>query len=177
MKKNFFPVYLLILAVLIMSAFPVSQTKHPVSVKWLTWEDAYELNKQQPKKILVNVYTNWDIWSKHLDKNTYSDTEIVKYLNENMYCVKLDAEMTKPIEFNGHKFEFIKKGEKGVHALAYSLLDGNLSYPSNVYLTEKYERILNSPGYKTPSKMMAELKFVAEEVYKNKSFDDYTNNK
>ena len=28
-------------------------------VKWMTWEEAAAANDKQPKKIFVDVYTNW----------------------------------------------------------------------------------------------------------------------
>jgi thioredoxin-related protein len=42
-----------------------------------------------------------------------------------------------------------------------------------VYLNEKYERIMISPGYKEPKDMMTELKFAAEEQYTKTTWDAY----
>ena len=85
---------------------------------------------------------------KKMDKETFTDPEIVRYLNENFYPVKFNAEQREPIDFNNKTFEFIKSGRRGVHQLAYALLDGRLGYPAFVTLDESFARIMISPGYK-----------------------------
>ncbi|NJN34452.1 MAG: DUF255 domain-containing protein [Saprospiraceae bacterium] len=143
-------------------------------MKWLTWQEAVELNKKQPKKILVDVYTDWCGWCKVMDRETFTNDTVATFLAEKFYCVKLDAEMKDAIDFNGHKFEYIAgQGRGGVHTLAYSLLDGQMGYPTIVYLTENYERVVISPGFKRPVQLMSELKFTADEVYKNKTWQEY----
>lgn len=176
MKRILIPALLLIMGGITITAFTFknNETKPVAAVKWLTWQEAVELNKTQPKKMLVDVYTDWCGWCKVMDKETFPNAEVAEYLNKNFHCIKLDAEMKETIEFNGHKFEHIAgTGRGGVHTLAYSLLDGNMSYPTIVYLTEKFERVVISPGYKKPNQIMPELKFTAEEIYKTKSFEQY----
>jgi thioredoxin-related protein len=176
MKRLIFPALILLLCGLTFAAFTTKKenAKPTESVKWYTWQEAVELNKKEPKKLLVDVYTSWCGWCKVMDKETFTDPKVAEYLTKNYYCVKLDAEMKEAIEFNGHKFEHIAgQGRGGVHTLAYSLLDGQMSYPTIVYLTEKFERVVISPGYKKPNQLMPELKFTAEEAFKTKTFEEY----
>ncbi len=143
-------------------------------VQWLTFEEAVEKSKTEKRKIFIDVYTDWCGWCKVMDKETFTNDTIAAYLAKNFHCVKLDAEMKEAIEFNGHKFEYIAgQGRGGVHTLAYSLLDGQMSYPTIVYLTEKYERVAISPGFKKPPQLLPELKFSAENIYLKKSFQDF----
>ena len=65
-------------------------------------------------------------------------------------------------------------GRGGVHNLAYLLLDGKLGYPAMVYLNEKFERIMISPGYKEVPDMLKELKFAAEEQYMKTTWEEYS---
>ena len=156
-----------------------SQTAQSASIKWVTWEEAVELNKTSPKKILVDVYTNWCGWCKRMDKGTFSDPGVAAYVNEHFYAVKLNAEQKADIKFNSEVFGFVPNdsGRGGVHSLAYALLDGKMGYPSMVYLNEKYERIMISPGYKESTDMLKELKFAAEEMYSNTTWEQYRNGK
>lgn len=144
------------------------------TLKWYTWEEAAALNKTAPKKIFVDVYTDWCGWCKRMDRSTFSDPKVMEYMAANFYAVKLNAEQKADIQFNGETFKFVDNGGgRGVHTLAYALLDGKMGYPSMVYLNEKYERIMISPGYKEVDDMLKELKFAAEEKYKDTSWEDY----
>ena len=146
-------------------------------ITWYSWQQAIELNKTTPKKLLVDVYTDWCGWCKVMDRETFPNDTIADYLNKNFYCVKLNAEMRDSIQFAGNTFIWMSPekggGRNGIHTLAYSLLDGQMSYPTIVYLSEKFERIVISPGYKKPAQLLPELRFTAEEIYKTKSWNDY----
>jgi len=143
-------------------------------MKWYTWEEATALNKTNPKKIIVDVFTDWCGWCKKMDKATFQDPKVSAYLAANFYPVKLNAEQKADIIFNGETFKYVETGKgQGIHTLAYSLLDGKMGYPTVVYLNEKYERIMISPGYKEPKDMMTELKFAVDEAYNNSSWEAY----
>jgi len=91
-------------------------------IRWYTWAEAAELSKTAPKKIFIDLYTDWCGWCKKMDKSTFVDPSVVKYLNENFYPVKFNAERKDAIVFNETTFEYIKSGRRGVHQLAYALL-------------------------------------------------------
>ncbi len=61
------------------------------TVKWVTFEEALKLQKKKPKKIFMDVYTDWCGPCKMLDKQTFQNADVVKYLNENYYAVKFNA--------------------------------------------------------------------------------------
>lgn len=165
---------LLIVIALISSVALLSSTaSEDEKIKWMSWEEAIELNKKSPKKIFVDVYTDWCGWCKRMDATTFSDPAVVSYLNDNFYAVKLDAEMKENITFKDQEYKFVKQGKRGVHTLAYSLLEGKISYPSFVTLNEKFDRIAVSPGYKKPDQLIKELRYAAEEKYKDESWSDY----
>jgi thioredoxin-related protein len=145
-------------------------------IKWLTWQEATELSKAKPKKIFVDIYTDWCGWCKKMDATTFNDAKVVNYMNENFYAVKFNAEMKDEIRFNNHTFKWVEAGRNGIHTLAYSLLEGKMSYPSFVTLNESFDRIAIMPGFKQPEQLMLELKFAAEEVYRDKSWDEYRAN-
>jgi thioredoxin-related protein len=178
---NLLPVFVIICCFAV-AAFTYKQTAPKPraveeKVKWMSWQEASEANKTKPKKILVDVYTSWCGWCKVMDKQTFTNDTITEYLNKYYYCVKLDAEGRDTIRFDNKDFVFISPenggGRNGIHTLAYALLDGKMGFPSLVYLTEKYERSAISPGYKTPAQLLPELRFTAEEAFKNKTFENF----
>jgi len=78
------------------------------------------------------------VGAKKMDATTFSNSVIVKYMNENYYPIKFDAESSETITFNDE--EFINKntsGRRSTHELAKTLLRGKLSYPSYVFMNEK----------------------------------------
>ncbi|MBK6905222.1 MAG: DUF255 domain-containing protein [Saprospirales bacterium] len=178
MKKVLPVVAFLLVAVLIYS-FVLRPSQPAVSaggegdLKWHTWEEAVAANKKEPRKILVDVYTDWCGWCKRMDATTFQDQTVMDYLKKNFYAVKLDAEQKEDIVFDGNTFKFQAYGRRGAHELAIQLLNGRLSYPSIVYLNEKFEIITVSPGYKMPDDIMKELHFVGDNVYKTKTWDEF----
>ncbi len=150
-----------------------SEAPLATEINWVTWEEAVQLNKKEGKKVFIDMYTDWCGWCKRMDASTFKDQTVINALTKDFYAVKFNAEQKEPIEFRGTKFEFTKAGRRGAHGLAVALLDGKLGYPSFVYLDEKMDRITISPGYKKPDGLMQELKWVASEVYKTQSFNDF----
>ena len=130
--------------------------------------------EKQPKKIFIDVYTDWCGWCKRMDATTFQDPKVAAYLNENFYPVKFNAEQKGDIEYKGYTLKFREAGRRGVHELAYSLLDGRLGYPAFVYLDENQDRITISPGYKAADAMLKELKYIGGEHYKSTSFEEFT---
>jgi thioredoxin-related protein len=154
---------------------PKSAQKPAEPIKWLTWEEAAELNKTNPKKIAIDVFTEWCGWCKRMDAGAFQSPEIVQYMTTHFYCVKLDAEQKSDINWNGQKFTFVKpEGQsRGINTFAYSLLDGKMGYPTIVYLNEKFERIMISPGYKETPDLMKELRFAAENAYEKQTWEEF----
>lgn len=144
------------------------------TVRWYTWEEAVKANEKEQRKIFVDVYTNWCGWCKKMDKTTFNAPNIAKYLNDDFYAVKLNAEQREDIKFKEHIFKFVKQGgRRGYHQLAYELLNGRMSYPTVVVLNEDFARILIAPGYQTADKFQPVLKFAAEEHYKTKTWNQF----
>ena len=158
---------------------PVKTTTAAKPVTWYTWQQAVELNKTAPRKFMIDVYTDWCGWCKKMDKETFTNDTIAEYLNQHFYCVKLNAEMHDSLKFGGKTYTWISPekggGSNGIHTFALWLLNGRMAYPNLVYMNEKLEHIVVSPGYKEPARLLPELRFSAEDIYKTKSLEAYKN--
>lgn len=158
---------------LLLTLSVVTLSAQEAEINWMSWEEAMEASKQEPRKIFVDVYTDWCGWCKKMDKSTFKDASIVKELNKNFYAVKFDAEQKKVINFSGNEFKFVAAGRRGYHQLAYALLDGRMGYPAFVYLNESFERIMLSPGFKQVDQLQKELEYASSEAYKDQDWEEY----
>ncbi len=130
-KGVFLSIFSVIL-VTIMTSFSGYKSNSVEEIKWISFEEAVELQKKNPKKIIVDVYTDWCGWCKKMDKNTYTDAEVIKQIEQHFYFVKLNAEQKEEIKYKDKVFTF--KQEYKANELAVSLLNGQMSYPSTVFL-------------------------------------------
>lgn len=146
------------------------------AINWLSWDEAVKANQTVKKKFFIDFYTDWCGWCKRMDKTTFTDPEVIQYINKNFHPVKFNAEQREDIVFQNRTFKWRAGGRNGVHSLAYELLNGRLGYPSYVYLTPEYERILISPGYKPAPDLLKELRFVSENHYENTTWDEFKKN-
>jgi thioredoxin-related protein len=146
-------------------------------VNWISFSQALENNAQNPRKILIDVYTDWCGWCKRMDAATFSDPGIASYINANFWPVKFNAESRDTIVYAGKIYAPVPAGGRHAHPLAAELLGGRLSYPSIIYLNDKSELIAPIPGYRDASDIQPFLVYFAEEIYKNadlqKFIDDY----
>ena len=141
-------------------------------VKWYTIQEAEQLIKENPRPIFVDTYTDWCGWCKKMDKDTFTDKVITDLLNNKFYAVKFDAESSEKVTFQGR--EFINDGKAGkAHQLAVALLQGQLSYPTVVFLNEKAQLISPVPGYREPKEMEVIMSFFANKAYETTKFEDY----
>ncbi len=170
MKQVFF----LALGVLTLSLTAFSQNQEEAKVKWYTFEEAVKLNEVNPKKIFIDVYTDWCSWCKVMDKETFSHPVIAEYLNKHFYPVKFNAESKEPVKFMGNVFENNGQGRRSPHGLAAALLQGKMSYPSVAYLDEDNKLLTAVPGYYPPEQMEPILKFFGGNHYKTTTWEAFS---
>lgn len=149
-------------------------SKAQEQLEWISFVEAVQRNAEEPKKFFIDVYTDWCGWCKKMDAATFNHPDITKHLKENFYTIKLDAEMTDVIVFNGDTMALVQGyGRRGTHELALRLMNGRASYPTIVYLDEKLNMLQPDPGYKTPEQLEPILIFYGEDIYKEKTWEEF----
>jgi thioredoxin-related protein len=144
------------------------------SIKWYSIDEAVQLASQEPKIMVIDVYTDWCGWCKRMEATTFSDSEIIKLMNEHFYPVKLNAEGKDDIVIGNRTFKFVDNGSRGYHEVAAIVTRGRLSYPTISYLDAQGKVLEAAPGYKTPDQFMVYLAYYADGAYKDKSFDEFS---
>ncbi|MEE4176651.1 MAG: DUF255 domain-containing protein [Bacteroides sp.] len=176
MNIRLFSTILFAVAFSLLVQFPVKAQE--AKINWLTIEEAQELHKKDPKKIFVDIYTDWCGWCKRMDAETFTHPVIVDYINTHFYAVKLNAEQTEPIVFKGVKYENERASQRrGAHNFAIAILQGRMSYPSVAFFDENLSLIYALPGFRNAVRMEPILVFFNEDVYKtNPNLDEFTAN-
>ena len=73
-------------------------------IKWLSLDEALKAQKIQPKKIIMDVYTKWCGPCRLLDKKTFGNPDVSRYISQNFYAVKFNAEGDEEIFFYDKKY-------------------------------------------------------------------------
>ncbi len=139
-------------------------------INWMSFEEAVAAQKTNPKKIMIDAYTNWCGPCKMLEKNTFQNTDVAKYVNENYYAVKFNAEGNETINFRDRAYtnpgyDATKPNKRNAsHQLAqYFRIQ---AYPTILFLDETAEVITPLKGYYKPTQLEIYLKLFATDDFK-----------
>lgn len=171
MRRLFFTSGIAVIGLILTALKPLPPEEKVV--KWMTFEEALEKSKTEKRKIFIDVYTDWCGWCKVMDKNTFSEANVAKILNEDFYPVKFDAEQRENVVFNGTTFKFVASGNSGYHELAAALLNNKLSYPTVVFLDEEFRMIQPLAGYMKPEEFHRIVQFIGKDHYKTVTWKDW----
>lgn len=134
-------------------------------VGWMSLAEAERQALKQPKPLLIDVYTDWCGWCKHMDRTTYEDPVVISFVNRYFYPVKLNAESADTVYFRNKEYVPIPHGNKFLNGLAVELLGGKLSYPTTVFLYDSERVNMVVPGYVDIPKMQGFMVYFSENVY------------
>ncbi|MBX2846000.1 MAG: DUF255 domain-containing protein [Saprospiraceae bacterium] len=158
----------------LLTSFTQPKTEEVESVKWYSFEDAIELSKDNPKKIVVDVYATWCGPCKIMDKKVFGDPAVAKYLNENFYPVKFDGESKESVEFEGKEYTYLKNGRRGIHELALALTNGRPAYPTVIFMDEDHEVINRVTGVQPKDMFEKYLEYLNTDAYKSQDWFEYS---
>jgi thioredoxin-related protein len=141
---------------------------HAQKINWMTMNEALEAQKSQPKKIIMDVYTPWCGPCKLMDRNTFGNKDVIKFITKNYYAVKFNAEGTEEIDYQDFtytnpNYQEGRKGRNATHFFADALKISG--YPSLVFFKSNGDLIQSVVGYKSPKDVEIYLKMIANDDY------------
>jgi thioredoxin-related protein len=163
---------LIVNIILLTSLQLFSQQQEPVKIHWMDFSTAVEKQKEVPKPIFIDMYTEWCGWCKKLDASTFENSSIITYLNNNYYPVKFDAETHDTINYKGRDYVNKNSTKRSTHELALELMDNKPSYPSIIYIDDK-SKANRTAGYMDAKKLEPLLIFFAERIYYTTNYNIY----
>lgn len=130
-------------------------------IKWVKINNVESEMKKSKKPIIMDVYTSWCGPCKMLDRNTFTNPEIISIFNENFHPVKFNAEGPEEVDFGGKSYT--NPGYKperartrnGKHQFTSTL--AIRGYPSLVIMDENYKIVEKIAGYRTPAQLKEAL--------------------
>ena len=168
MKKS------ILIAIVLITISSVAHSQQQ-KIKWLSFEEAVTKSKKAPKKLFMDMYTDWCGWCVKMDESTFSNPVIASYINGNFYPVKFDAERQDTVEFNGKAYINQNPGKKrSSHQLAQTLMQGKMSYPSYVFMGEDLKVLTVVPGYYPADQFEPILHFFGSEAFKTTDWQTFS---
>ncbi len=158
----------LLLLSLGLTSFAQSKT---AKINWLTVEEVQEKMKTEPRKVYVDVYTDWCHWCKVMDKKTFTNKDLIAYMNEKYYCIHFNAERRDSVTFNNKKYGLAENSK--TNSLAIEWTRGQMSYPTSLFFDEGFVNPQPVPGYMEVPNMELISKYIAENKHKTTPFDKY----
>lgn len=118
------------------------------TIKWLSIEEAQALAKENPRSVFIDFTAAWCSWCKVMDKNTFSDPDIVAYINQNFYAVKVDFDSKDKFEYLGEKYNGKELAKKyGITGL-----------PTILFTSADFNKVKPVVGYQNANQFMNKLK-------------------
>ena len=142
-------------------------------INWMTVEQVQEKMKTEPRKVYVDIYTDWCHWCKVMDKKTFTNKYVIEYMNANYYCIHFNAERKDAVTFNEKQYGLYPKSN--TNSLAVEWTNGKLSYPTSIFFDENFINPQPVPGYMEINNMEMIAKYIAENKHKSIPFEKYKN--
>lgn len=162
--------------------FPLFGFAQHNEINWITWDDVEAKMAKEPRKVLVDVYTDWCGPCRMMNNTTFKDPGVVKYINENYYAIKFNAEGPQEITFRGTTYRNADydparaTSRNATHDLTRAIapVNGRIAYPTIVYLDEDFGILSPVQGFYRPEQIMPILTFFGDDIYKTKSWEEYS---
>lgn len=114
-------------------------------INWVAFEELPLLEQKESKPVMVFIHTDWCKYCLMQEQRTFTDSSVVTDLNENYYCVKLNAETDETISFLNR--DYGKSGNTNMLSWVLGAQDNQLSFPTTVTLSPQFQITNRWVGY------------------------------
>lgn len=109
-----------------------------------------ELQKKEPRPVVVFLYADWCRYCKAMENTTFKKKDVIEQLNNDYYFIRFDGEQRESVTLGGKTYHFKPSGnETGIHELANTLgtIKGQVNYPTLVVLNVSNDILYQYAGY------------------------------
>ncbi len=133
------------------------------NIKWYSFSEGVAKAKKEKKYMVVDFYTDWCMYCKKMDSETYSDKKLSDYINEKFVAIKVNAESKNSIRFDG----------KDITERELAMGFGVNSYPTIFFMAGEKDAVGTAPGFVDAKQFYTLSTFVATDAYKKTTFEKY----
>ena len=126
------------------------------SIVWLSYEEASAMSQATDKHIFIHFTTKWCGWCRKMERDVYSQPEVIKMLNSKFAPVKIWADSDEEIEIEGYRIS-----QKDLAKQEFAVT----SYPQYWFVRPDKGKVGPVKGYIETEKFMNILTFVGEYRY------------
>ena len=172
MLSNFITFYLkkIFIPLILSYLFLLSANVYSQQINWISINELDDVLKTNKKNIIIDIYTNWCGPCKLMEKNTFQNKYISKFINENYHAVKFNAEGNETVTFNEKVFQNPNFDVKRVNTRnathEFTRFLGVSAYPTTIFLDKDMSLITPVRGYLVPKQLEIYLELFKNDQYK-----------
>lgn len=136
----------LVLAVGLTAAGPVRSAAD--GIQWQNYRQAVANHDNDNRKLLLHFYADWCKFCQQMKKETFSNRQVIDYINTNFIPVRIDTDKDKQTAFQ------YRVGP----------------IPDTLFVSEKGEMIGRRPGFVSASDLLALLRYIGSDSYLKMSY-------
>lgn len=148
---------------LILVVFSNSLLAQDREINWIGFEELDDALRTDVKPVVIYFYTDWCVYCKKMERNAFKDREVISTINKEYYAVKMDAESTENISFEGKTFinNQARTKRNGIHEIPLLLAgreNKSMSFPVVMVLDKEFRVKIKSHEYLTTDQMKTLIK-------------------
>ncbi len=136
-------------------------------IKWMTLEEAQKEAKKSGQKILIFGYTDWCTYCRKMRKETYTQDEVQKLMNDEYISVQINAESEEIVTYNGKEYT-MRELSKNIRLE---------SFPTHYFLDSDGKIIAAQPGFLPAEVFSPLMSYIVEDKFGKVPFLDYLEQK
>ncbi|MEN8007521.1 MAG: thioredoxin fold domain-containing protein [Candidatus Krumholzibacteriota bacterium] len=144
-------IILLIVSLSAAAALGAEEKEDNRAINWLGFNEALSQGRDFDKPAFLHFTAPWCKWCKKMQRETYKDPKVIRYLNENFTAVMIDTEKL-PALARKYRVE---------------------SLPTLWFLDSQGKGLTNIKGYVGPEKLLRVLEYVSTKAYEKVDYQTW----
>jgi thioredoxin-related protein len=75
----------------------VTEVSSAKQINWYAYQEGVDQARRQKKNMVIYFHADWCAFCVHMEKETFTDTVVIEFLNNNAIAVKVDVDQDQRI--------------------------------------------------------------------------------